>query len=1019
MLRNLRLPAAALLLAMTACRPDLPSTAPVSFATAVFDPLTSQVPLPNDLVFLNPVNGVCPPGSTPPAGSAFSCAQAELLGGFAGQFPSDQEVAITIDFTQTNFDMNGKTTQVAPDLDLASFTPTTFFVFGTTESGRGEVPLEPVVAADYRKPPGADRGTLTLHHLGHAPWASGSYSVLVRGGPQGVKTVDGTPVYASQVFDLIAQGLDMTAAENIGLLKAQTGSTAKAIDQGRQLNLLIALYKDTAFAAADTRFPHQELAILTTFKVAPVVTNVTIDPARSEVPLPIDLLRDPTSGKLTPLAACTLAGSSLAADGTCPSAASAGFLALDGFSTTGAILAPTSELIQAATITPASLLLYDLTDPARPVQVNPAGLILEPCEFTSACGSPTALSPVIAIQPSGATSGDPTSVFRSKPLKDNTDYAVVMTTAIHDKAGKSIGPGTVANVVRFANPITVGGKSALLGIDDTTAASLEKMRLQLAPVFTTLAAAGTDRSKVAMAYTFHTQTILSQAVRLAALPYSTPPATALPIAATFVPPTPTSVKDVFTKYGVVEGAGAGVVPGVVPGTAVTDNIDQILEVDIITFNALDPLSGAFLTDPTKAVAERIHVLIATPKTTANTCPAPGNALKCAPMMVFRHGLGRGRADMLAVADSNAAAGMVTVAIDAAKHGDRSFCTSGTTGAASGCNGGAAAACTTTLPPGAQGDVHPPGTCGTPGFFKRPVSPTCTGTCASNATDGIPVVSGNFLNTANFFRTRDTMRQDLIDQSQLVRALAFVPAGAPPTGHVVFDHMAGRGLVIDPATIYFSGQSLGSIQGTMDVAANPRISRAAFNVGGGTVVDIFTNSPAFTATVDQLLAGVGIRRGTAAFLQFLVVAKTILDPADPINYAGHLTGNTLPNLLPPLGGNPNGSVPQATKRILTQIANCDAVVPNPFNLIHASTVGTGPLPTGASFFAPGATGTFQLFVSNTPTPFDPSRFGTCTASTVEHGFLTDWVTPSLTRNAQSDLAKFVTDDTFLPPSVQHE
>ena len=65
--------------------------------------------------------------------------------------------------------------------------------------------------------------------------------------------------------------------------------------------------------------------------------------------------------------------------------------------------------------------------------------------------------------------------------------------------------------------------------------------------------------------------------------------------------------------------------------------------------------------------------------------------------------------------------------------------------------------------------------------------------------------------------------------------------------------------------------------------------------------------------------------------------------------------------------------QAPKSILTQMANCDQTVPNPFNLIYASNVPTGPEPTGASFFAPGATGTFQLFVGP---GFNPATFGTC-------------------------------------------
>ena len=70
------------------------------------------------------------------------------------------------------------------------------------------------------------------------------------------------------------------------------------------------------------------------------------------------------------------------------------------------------------------------------------------------------------------------------------------------------------------------------------------------------------------------------------------------------------------------------------------------------------------------------------------------------------------------------------------------------------------------------------------------------------------------------------------------------------------------------------------------------------------------------------------------MQFLVVAKTIIDPADPVNFAGHLQANTLPNLL----ANPNGTVPQASKKILTQAAFCDQTVPNPWNYILDFTAG---------------------------------------------------------------------------------
>jgi hypothetical protein len=385
--------------------------------------------------------------------------------------------------------------------------------------------------------------------------------------------------------------------------------------------------------------------------------------------------------------------------------------------------------------------------------------------------------------------------------------------------------------------------------------------------------------------------------------------------------------------------------------------------------------------------------------------------------------------MLTVANTFAAKGFVTVAIDAAKHGDRSFCTSNqATATINGitvpqCVTGTT--CTTALPAGAQGDTNPPGTCGNDPtkFVKQPVSPACRtpGACAGyTGADGIPLVSSNYLVSTNFFRTRDTLRQDIIDQSQLVRALAFVPSGPPPTGHALFDYMFAQGVIVDPAKVYFAGQSLGAIHGTVDVATNPRISRAVLNVGGGTIVDIFTTSPAFSTSTNALLAGLGIQPGAnSAYFQFLVVAKTILDPADAVNFAGHLQANTLPNLLPPLGGNPNGSVPQAAKSILTQAAFCDQVVPNPWNYVLDSTAGTGPLPPAP----PGAPGTFELFYKSATAP-TLTDLAACPAPTsgqlppvtaVAHGFLTDWTSNNTTSAVQTRAADFLSG-TASPSSI---
>src|SRR5438552_3107668 len=139
-----------------------------------------------------------------------------------------------------------------------------------------------------------------------APWGPGQYVVGLRGGPNGVKTKEGEEIHASATFYLVAQGHKLVTDQDLAPLRAQTGSEAAAQAAAAQLNALIDAYSTPGgvFATVNQVFPHEELAALTAFTVAPVTaTVVAVDPGRGIVPLPIDLLRDTSTGKLTPLAA--------------------------------------------------------------------------------------------------------------------------------------------------------------------------------------------------------------------------------------------------------------------------------------------------------------------------------------------------------------------------------------------------------------------------------------------------------------------------------------------------------------------------------------------------------------------------------------------------------------------------------------------------------------------------------------------------------------------------------------------
>ncbi|HSN92505.1 MAG TPA: hypothetical protein VLS93_14835, partial [Anaeromyxobacteraceae bacterium] len=328
---------------------------------------------------------------------------------------------------------------------------------------------------------------------------------------------------------------------------------------------------------------------------------------------------------------------------------------------------------------------------------------------------------------------------------------------------------------------------------------------------------------------------------------------------------------------------------------------------------------------------------------------------------FHHGLGGGRLTALPFVSALASRGFVVAAIDAPLHGDRAFCDS-----ASDCNPGGA--CTPVPGAAGQGDFIAPGTCSN-GLAFDPARLTTA-------------ASGNYFVSANFFRTRDAIRQDLLDHAALVLALAPPPPASGPLATA----LAGHGIAIDPTQVYYDGISLGGVVGTQIAAANPRFSRAVLAVAGGTVVDALTNAPAFDAPIDALfLQAFGIDRAqiatdpavAARYLQILLVAKWVLDPAEPLNYAAHV-GTKLPS---PLDG-ALGPLGYTTTAAFGQVANCDAVIPNPFNLLLYE---NGGIP-------------YTFYVDDDP-------MGAC----VSHGFL------GSSPLGQAHAAQFLAGDDTVPPS----
>lgn len=89
--------------------------------------------------------------------------------------------------------------------------------------------------------------------------------------------------------------------------------------------------------------------------------------------------------------------------------------------------------------------------------------------------------------------------------------------------------------------------------------------------------------------------------------------------------------------------------------------------------------------------------------------------------------------------------------------------------------------------------------------------------------------------------RDCLRQTALDLAQLTRAIRI---GVDLDGDGTID--------LDPGRIYYAGQSLGAMYGTIFTAIEPAVRAAALNVGGGSVVDIARWSLAFRSWAADFL-----------------------------------------------------------------------------------------------------------------------------------------------------------------------
>ena len=299
--------------------------------------------------------------------------------------------------------------------------------------------------------------------------------------------------------------------------------------------------------------------------------------------------------------------------------------------------------------------------------------------------------------------------------------------------------------------------------------------------------------------------------------------------------------------------------------------------------------------PVVTSSQRMPLLVSVPQ---GAVPPDGF-----PIVIFQHGIGGNRTALLGIAEALAADGLAAIAIDLPLHGVNE-----TTGMlAGGVN----------IFSGFRQETMGSAADSWERTFGMDVLTEPVGGIASPGPDMNADSSGvHFINLSNLAVSRDNIRQGVSDLFNLKESLGLLTV----MGADMFDE----------DEVHYIGHSLGAIVGTPFLALQPNITTATLGMPGSSIPYLLNASTVFGPVVQGGLSGAGLTPGTPQYAQFLAAAQTILDSADPINYAGTIAA--LPTPLPLLlieviGGGPQGGV-------------ADLVIPN--SVVGAPFAGTEPL-----------------------------------------------------------------------------
>lgn len=491
---------------------------------------------------------------------------------------------------------------------------------------------------------------------------------------------------------------------------------------------------------------------------------------------------------------------------------------------------------------------------------------------------------IATVAPSDPT-GRTVAIVPLRPLQEMTGYMAVVTNGILDTAGNPATPAQTYFIAKRTSPlVTSAGISTEPLLDNATAAALEPVRQLISAQETAATTVGINRDDIVLSFTATTQSItpVLNVVRSAAQPTSTQiaqaclaPGFCLTTADVLPPGASPGIADLY--IGVMEVPYYLGVPSEQDPTApLTQFWRAAPGAYIPPFNGLglNP-NSTNITVANPFPVERARLNVPVLMTVPNALSGHSRPGAGWPIAIFQHGITGDRSQMLALADTMASIGFAVIAIDLPLHGIT--------------------------------DPTSPLYIGNTPFAALPGTSERTFDLRLQGGEAPDPSGSYFINLQSLLTARDNLRQAQADLSILALNIPAIDI----TGDGLGD--------FDGSAINFVGLSLGAMSGVPFLSVESTVSNGVLSVPGGGIANLLAGSDTFGDIIRDGLAAAGVEPFSPDYFQFLLIAQTVVDAADPINW---------------------GARAAATNTILLQQVAGDAVVPNA--VAGAPLSGTEPL-----------------------------------------------------------------------------